>query len=219
MRSAISRPAAQARSSSFDGCRLGLLICEDVWEPAAGAVPRALGAEVLLIINASPYEIHKQREREQVLARSDPRGAAAGGVRESARRPGRAGVRRQLVRDGRAGQRRDARGRHSRTGCTASSSSAAAARWCRCRRTIAPELSDEESVYRALVLGVRDYVSKHGFPGRRHGPVRRRGFGADAGDRGRCARAGARACGHDAIALYLADEPARMRPRRRERWA
>ena len=31
---------------------------------------------------------------------------------------------------------------------------------------VAPELRDEESVYRALVLGVRDYVDKHGFPGR-----------------------------------------------------
>jgi NAD+ synthase (glutamine-hydrolysing) len=30
---------------------------------------------------------------------------------------------------------------------------------------IAPELSDEASVYQALVLGVRDYVTKHGFPG------------------------------------------------------
>jgi NAD+ synthase (glutamine-hydrolysing) len=30
---------------------------------------------------------------------------------------------------------------------------------------IAPELGDEESVYRALVLGVRDYVNKHRFPG------------------------------------------------------
>jgi NAD+ synthase (glutamine-hydrolysing) len=30
---------------------------------------------------------------------------------------------------------------------------------------VAPEHSDEESVYRALVLGVRDYVNKHGFPG------------------------------------------------------
>jgi NAD+ synthase (glutamine-hydrolysing) len=30
---------------------------------------------------------------------------------------------------------------------------------------VAPELSDEESTYRALVLGVRDYVNKHGFPG------------------------------------------------------
>ena len=30
---------------------------------------------------------------------------------------------------------------------------------------VAPELSDEASVYSALVLGVRDYVNKHGFPG------------------------------------------------------
>jgi len=33
------------------------------------------------------------------------------------------------------------------------------------RADVAPEQSDEESVYRALVLGVRDYVNKHGFPG------------------------------------------------------
>ena len=31
--------------------------------------------------------------------------------------------------------------------------------------TVAPELGDAESVYRTLVLGVRDYVGKHGFPG------------------------------------------------------
>src|SRR6185369_5785003 len=30
---------------------------------------------------------------------------------------------------------------------------------------VAAELGDAESVYRALVLGVRDYVNKHGFPG------------------------------------------------------
>ena len=30
---------------------------------------------------------------------------------------------------------------------------------------VAPELGDEASVYSALVLGVRDYVNKHGFPG------------------------------------------------------
>ena len=35
----------------------------------------------------------------------------------------------------------------------------------RCRAPVAPELGDAESVYRALVLGVRDYVGKHGFPG------------------------------------------------------
>jgi NAD+ synthase (glutamine-hydrolysing) len=30
---------------------------------------------------------------------------------------------------------------------------------------VSAELSDEASVYRALTLGVRDYVAKHGFPG------------------------------------------------------
>src|SRR5258708_38796211 len=30
---------------------------------------------------------------------------------------------------------------------------------------VAPELGTDENVYRALVLGVRDYVSKHGFAG------------------------------------------------------
>ena len=41
-------------------------------------------------------------------------------------------------------------------------------RWRRARRIpgrIAPEVTGAESVYRALVLGVRDYVNKHGFPG------------------------------------------------------
>jgi NAD+ synthase (glutamine-hydrolysing) len=31
--------------------------------------------------------------------------------------------------------------------------------------SVAPELSDEASIYNALTLGVRDYVHKHGFPG------------------------------------------------------
>src|SRR5690606_32363771 len=34
-----------------------------------------------------------------------------------------------------------------------------------CADAVAAELGDEESVYRALVLGVRDYVNKHRFPG------------------------------------------------------
>jgi NAD+ synthase (glutamine-hydrolysing) len=56
------------------GFRLGLLICEDAWEPRAGArLARCAGAELLLVINASPYEMHKQREREQVVRDAHPR--------------------------------------------------------------------------------------------------------------------------------------------------
>src|ERR1700732_1666260 len=48
------------------GFRCGLLVCEDIWEPETAQLARADGAELLIVINASPYEIHKQRERESV---------------------------------------------------------------------------------------------------------------------------------------------------------
>ncbi len=43
------------------GFRIGLLVCEDIWEPEPGAAGRGSGAELLIVINASPFEIHKQR--------------------------------------------------------------------------------------------------------------------------------------------------------------
>ncbi len=60
------RSGTEATVVDFDGYRLGLLICEDAWEPEPAMEAKRLGAEALLIINASPYEIHKQRERERV---------------------------------------------------------------------------------------------------------------------------------------------------------
>ncbi|MGH8207171.1 MAG: NAD+ synthase, partial [Steroidobacteraceae bacterium] len=149
----------------FDGYRLGLLICEDTWDAAPARAVQQLGAEALLIINASPYEIHKQREREQVV------GARIAEVGLPVVYLNLIGGQDELVFDGnsfvmdasgrlamRAGafeeglfcadlQRRD-------TGVVAPVPG-----------VVAPELSDEGSVYRALVMGVRDYVLKHGFPG------------------------------------------------------
>ncbi|MCZ8235732.1 MAG: NAD+ synthase [Inhella sp.] len=50
------------------GCRVGLLICEDAWfdEPAQAA--RAAGAEVLAVLNASPFHVGKPAEREARMA-------------------------------------------------------------------------------------------------------------------------------------------------------
>ena len=52
----------------LDGVRIGLLICEDAWfeEPAAAA--QAAGAELLCVINASPFHIGKVEEREARMA-------------------------------------------------------------------------------------------------------------------------------------------------------
>ncbi|MFI4895201.1 MAG: NAD+ synthase [Steroidobacterales bacterium] len=148
----------------FDGFRLGLLICEDVWEPQPAAGAKALGAEALMIINASPYEMHKQREREQVLARC---------IRETqlpAAYVNLLGGQDELVFDGNS----FAMDAHAELVMRAP----AMEEGLYCvefeRRggavvplpgSIAPEWPDEQSVYRALVLGVRDYVNKHGFNG------------------------------------------------------
>ena len=53
----------------LNGIRAGILVCEDVWEPEPAAQARAAGAEVLLVINASPYEVNKQSQRERDVVR------------------------------------------------------------------------------------------------------------------------------------------------------
>lgn len=49
------------------GIRFGVNICEDVWEPAAARLARNAGAQVLLILNASPYAVNKQASRYGTL--------------------------------------------------------------------------------------------------------------------------------------------------------
>ena len=47
--------------------RMGLLICEDAWYPEPAAQCKAAGAELLLVLNASPYHWGKGAQREQVM--------------------------------------------------------------------------------------------------------------------------------------------------------
>ena len=50
------------------GLKIGVLICEDAWFPEPAAEARAAGAQLLLILNASPYHQGKSADREAVLA-------------------------------------------------------------------------------------------------------------------------------------------------------
>src|SRR5271165_4796515 len=52
------------------GIKAGILVCEDIWDPEPARAARGAGAEVLLVINASPYEVGKQRQREQDVVRA-----------------------------------------------------------------------------------------------------------------------------------------------------
>jgi NAD+ synthase (glutamine-hydrolysing) len=159
------QPGAQPSVVDVQGFRCGLLVCEDIWEPEDVQMARSDGAELLIVINASPYEIHKQRERETVArARVLDVGLPMayvnmiGGQDELIfdgnsfvmNAEGAVVMRAPAFREGTffVDFVRESRGRvvpqpgH-----------------------IEPELSDEASVYGALVVGVRDYVNKHGFPG------------------------------------------------------
>jgi NAD+ synthase/NAD+ synthase (glutamine-hydrolysing) len=135
-------------------------ICADVWE--AGAADQALeaGAEVLLVLNASPYHLGKQKQRTEVLRE---RVSATGLPVIYANL---VGGQDELVFDG-ASFALDSKG----------------ALCCQLPQfeealavvevsggeihfgTIAPAQPMEAEVYQALVLGVRDYLGKNGFPG------------------------------------------------------
>jgi len=158
-------PGTQPTVAECHGFKVGLLICEDIWEPQAAQLARAAGAQLLAVINASPYEIHKQREREDI-ARARTRDVGLPLVYVNL-----LGAQDELVFDGNSFVM-DAQGEVVlRVPPFAEGTWVAEFVGDRRGRVVprsgivAPELSDEASVYSALTLGVRDYVRKHGFPG------------------------------------------------------
>ena len=155
---------AQPTVADCHGFNVGLLICEDIWEPESAQLARSAGAELLVVINASPYEQHKQRERETVV------GKRVLDVGVPVAYVNLFGGQDELVFDGNSFVM-DAEGRVVMR-APAFQEGIYTVDFVRHGRKIiptvgeiAPELSDEASVYSALVLGVRDYVNKHGFPG------------------------------------------------------
>ena len=55
---------------TLNGVRIGLNICEDLWQHSPLQDSRAAGAECVIAINGSPYEINSQKNREaEVRAR------------------------------------------------------------------------------------------------------------------------------------------------------
>ncbi|WP_333708248.1 NAD+ synthase [Tepidimonas ignava] len=145
--------------------RLGLLICEDAWYPGPAADTVAAGAEVLCVINASPFHLGKGGEREQAMRQR---------VLETARPLVYAhlvGGQDELVFEGRSFAL-DARGQ------VAARAPAFAEDLLhvvlqrpdgrapvQVQGSVAPVADTDEDLWRALVLGTRDYVDKNGFPG------------------------------------------------------
>jgi NAD+ synthase (glutamine-hydrolysing) len=51
----------------LEGVKVGLSICEDVWSKDACEQLQKAGAELIINLNASPFEVDKNKRREQVL--------------------------------------------------------------------------------------------------------------------------------------------------------
>ena len=144
----------------IENTRFALNICADIWEPDAARQARAAGAQVLLVLNASPYAMRKQESRHRV-------------IRERIAETGMAviyantvGGQDELIFDGGS----FAMDRHGLL--TAQSAQFEEnLLMLEMQDELRPAgkkvaaLSEEAGVYRALCLGVRDYIGKNRFPG------------------------------------------------------
>ena len=158
------KQGAQPTVIDFRGFRVGLLVCEDIWEPEPAQLAKSAGAEMLIVPNASPYEIHKQANREDIVRRC---------VRDNGLPVvyvNMLGGQDELVFDGNSFVM-DAAGEVVMR-APPFEEGLYTVEFERVNGVVRPvpgpiaaDLADAESVYRTLVLGVRDYVGKHGFPG------------------------------------------------------
>lgn len=152
-------PGSEAAVFQLGGVHFGINICADIWEPGTATQARNAGAEMLLVLNASPFHMDKQAERYEVARQR---------VRESGLPliyANLVGGQDELVFDG-ASFALDAHGAISAQFPVFSEG----LYWLDLEAgapvgDIQELPTTEAQVYQALVLGVRDYVEKNGFPG------------------------------------------------------
>ncbi len=82
----------------FRGVRLGVMVCEDMWSADATETLAESGAELLVVINGSPFESDKSRRAHESRRRPHQGKRPAAPLCQPGRRPGRTGVRRRLLR-------------------------------------------------------------------------------------------------------------------------
>ena len=156
-------PGQQPCVVDVNGTRMGVLICEDAWLPAPAQAAKQAGADMLVVLNASPYHLGKQAEREAVLAQ---RVAETGLPVVYAHM---VGGQDELVFDGSSFAL-------NADGTVAARAPAFAAALTSVQvhgqgsalslsGSVAPAEDENACLWKALVLAVRDYVTKNGFPG------------------------------------------------------
>jgi len=149
----------------FKGVMIGVPICEDIWQPDVCRHLADFGAEILICINGSPYEIDKDTLRIDGVAK-----LRAVDTRLPLAYLNRVGGQDELVFDGAsfvingdgslAVQMTDWDEQIVDTHWTRT------AQGWRCDRGEVAQLADHpEDIYCAMVIALRDYVNRNGFPG------------------------------------------------------
>lgn len=159
----VFTPGPAARIVEWRGIKLGVIICEEVWQPGAGVELAKAGAEILLVQNASPYHIGKAGERKKVVD----------AVVKATGLPlvylNLVGGQDELVFDGRSyavsADGKDVARLPAFREALAITRWEKKAKWECVRGPTEDTRGNEETIYHALVLGLRDYVRKNGFPG------------------------------------------------------
>ncbi len=147
----------------FRGHKLGIMTCEDMWDSEVTKSLKDGGAEVLLVLNASPYEMEKSSDRIKIAKdRVGESGLALVYVNQ-------VGGQDELVFDGlsfvlssNGNLKTRLRGFVSDIKTISFSTDNG---FDPETESIHPETDENETIYNALVMGLRDYVNKNFFPG------------------------------------------------------
>ena len=148
------------------GVKVGLLICEDAWFEEPARLAKEAGAEVLAVINASPFHVGKGGER---VARMAERAHATGLPLIYAHLVGGQdevvfdGASFALQADGTVAMQ--AEGFKENLPSVQVQRAQGAINFVVDAAAIAAPSEPLAQLWHALVLGVRDYVGKNGFPG------------------------------------------------------
>lgn len=160
----IFKSGPLATPITVHGHKLGFIICEDTWTPDVAAHLKKHGAELLISINASPYEITKRDQRLKIAKmRVKETGLPLIYVNQC-------GGQDEIIFDGASfvlNERGDAilQAEEFVEDIHHTIWSRSNTHWLCSTDKIHPPHEKTEAIYQAVTIALRDYVTKNGFPG------------------------------------------------------
>jgi NAD+ synthase len=160
----VFAPGPMPEPITFKGTRLGVMVCEDMWGEGPAQALKEQGAEILIVINGSPYELDKGDERLSLArARASETGLGLVYVNQ-------VGGQDELVFDGASfvidadgGQM--ARLQSFASDFTVVSCKSDGTKFVPDQMACVEPVEGLSGIYQAMVLGLRDYVNKNSFKG------------------------------------------------------